>query len=72
MMKRKCQVLEEVTVWDKAHAKIPNHTYYIDAISKRMVAYKNAITGVRYVFSGKGLQFDRRFRKFKMRGWEYV
>lgn len=72
MMKRKCQVLKEITNWEKASANIPNHTYYIDASTKRLIAYKNAITGVMTTFSGKGLQFDRRFRKFKLEGWRYA
>jgi hypothetical protein len=72
MIKRKCQVLEEITEWDKTDVNIPNHTYFVDCTTKRLVAYRSAITGTTRTFAGKGLQFDRRFRKFKNRGVEYT
>jgi len=65
-MKRKVQILKETTDWE-----FPNHTYIIDAVSKRLIAYIKAGTDELIRFSGKGLQFDRRFRTFDVK-WRYM
>lgn len=67
LFQKKVQVLEEITEWE-----FPNHTYYIDPDSKRMIGYRNANTGAVHVFTGKGLSFDRRNRKFKRAKLEHV
>ena len=67
LFKKEVQVLEEITEWE-----FPNHTYYIDPDSKRMVGYRNVKTGAVHVFTGKGLSFDRRNRKFKRAKLEHV
>lgn len=69
--KRKVQRLIETTVWDKTEVKIPNHTYFLDPVSKRLVAYIKEGTDTLIRFSGKGLQFDRARRKFNV-SWRYI
>ena len=64
--KTKVQMLTEITDW-----LMPNHTYFIDPTSKRLVAYIKAGTDELIRFEGKGLSFDRRYRKFKT-SWRYI
>lgn len=72
MNKVKVQVLTEVTVWDKVKDfEMPNHTYFIDPSSKKLLAYIKEGTDELIRFAGKGLQFDRARRKFNMK-WRYI
>lgn len=70
MNTRKVQVLEETTVWDKS-PNTPNHTYYLDAFTKKLIAYRNALTGEMKYFSGTGIRFERARRTFKVK-WRYI
>ena len=64
--KQKVQMLTETTDWE-----FPNHTYFIDPSSKRLVAYIKAGTDELIRFSKKGLRFETARRKFK-RSWRYI
>ena len=52
---------KEITEWN-TEVKIPNHSYYINKAG-RITKYKPS-GGTIVEFSGKGLQFDKRYRKF--------
>ena len=70
--KVKVQMLTETTVWDKVKDfRMPNHTYFIDASSKKLVAYIKEGTEELIRFTGKGLLFDRGRRKFNVK-WKYI
>lgn len=58
------QILKEVTVWDKAHSNVPNHTYHINGAGK-MVAYVKQGTDEVIKFKTP-VSFDRRGRKFTL------
>lgn len=53
---------KEITKWD-TEVNIPNHSYYITK-SGRITKYKPSGSDTIIEFSGKGLQFDKRYRKF--------
>jgi hypothetical protein len=64
--KMKVKVLTETTDWE-----FPNHTYFINPVSKRLVAYMKKDTNELIRFKGKGLLFDRSRRKFDV-SWKYI
>lgn len=71
-MKQKVQMLTETTVWEKVKTyKVPNHIYYINPTTKRLVAYIKEGTSELIRFAGKGLQFDRARRTFNVK-WRYI
>ncbi len=70
--KIKVQMLTEVTVWDKVKDyRVPNHTYFLDAVTKKLVAYIKEGTDELIRFSGKGIRFERGRRKFTVK-WRYI
>jgi hypothetical protein len=71
-MKVKVQVLTETTVWSKVKEfTMPAHDYFINPVTKRLLAYRKQGTDELIRFAGKGLQFDRRGRTFKVK-WRYI
>lgn len=64
--KVKVRVLKETTNW-----KYPNHTYFLDASSKRLIAYIKEGTDELVRFKGKGLPFYRSGRTFDVK-WRYI
>jgi len=56
-------VYKEITEWDKAEFKVPNHTYLFDGKSNAL-AYAREGDGEVYVFK-KPLPMDTRRRKFE-------
>ena len=72
MTKIKVQVLTETTVWSKVkNYAVPNHTYFINAVSKKLVAYIKQGTDEVIRMRGNGITFDRRGRTFNVK-WRYI
>jgi len=70
--KIKVQMLTETTVWDKVKDfEMPNHTYFLDASTKKLVAYIKSGTDELIRLSGKGIRFERGRRTFKV-SWRYI
>ena len=68
--KVKVQKLIETTNWDKVAYAQPNHTYFLDASTKKLVAYIKEGTDELIRFS-KGIRFERGRRTFNV-SWRYI
>ena len=59
----KVDILKETTIWDKVDFKVPNHTYAINQLTGKLVAYWKECDN-EFVRFKKELPFTKTRRKF--------